>query len=58
MGTAGTYLFIPFILLVIGFFAFLFYPVVKSDAEMSKRTSRPAQTQDIQRKQTEAEDET
>ena len=42
MGAAGTYLFIPFILLVIGFFVFLFYPVVKSDAEMSKRMRKSA----------------
>lgn len=57
MGAAGTYLFIPFILLVIGFFAFLSYPVVKSDAEMSKRTGKPAQSQDTRRKQTEADNE-
>lgn len=37
MGTTGTYLFIPFILLVIGFFAFLFYHVAKGDAEMIKK---------------------
>lgn len=37
MGTTGTYLFIPFILLVIGFFVFLFYQVAKSDAEGKQR---------------------
>ena len=46
MGTTGTLLFIPFILLVIGFFVFLFYQIAKSDARMTQKprdeTTRPA----------------
>ena len=37
MGTTGTYLFIPFILLIVGFFVFLFYQVTKSDAQTTRK---------------------
>lgn len=49
MGTTGTYLFIPFILLVIGFFVFLFYQVTKSDTEMKKQKNSVTRSAQIGR---------
>ena len=47
MGTMGTYLFIPFMVLLVGFFVFLFYQVTRSDAQTTRNqgdeTEQPAE---------------
>lgn len=57
MGTTGTYLFIPFMLLVVGFFAFLFYHISKGDAQMTEKPDDPGLTRPAEAERGEAGDE-